>query len=388
MIATHSANNVAAVVGVGNTDWPEDQRAVRAGARPTDAYGYGAIALQRALADAGIDKSEVDGLITAPYTPVERAAELYGINPRWASVSDAMQSVLTATMAISSGLCEVVALVLGFNQRSAGFKYGGTGTLGAASNLSYVYHEPWGLTSQGALYALMYRRYMELHGTSEADLGQVAVAQRQWAVGNPRAVMRKPITIEDYLASAYVAEPLHIFDYCLINDGGVALIIAEKERAKRISKRPVTIRAIGRADMHDQSTTLKPRLLDFYHPGHTLVSQQVYDAVGIGPHDMDAVQIYDSFSPHIPVALEGFGFCTVGEGCRYIAETGIGPGGRLPVNTSGGHLSESYMQGWNHQIEAVRQVRGDAATQVPNCRNVQYISDVVGKVFSIIYGVD
>ncbi len=388
MTFKHSANGIAAVVGVGNTDWPKDYRAVRAGERPTDAYGYGAIALQRALADAGIDKSEVDGLITAPYTPVERAAELYGINPRWGSVSDAMQSVLTATMAISAGLCEVVALVLGFNQRSGGFKYGGTGTSGAASNLSYAYHEPWGLTSQGALYALMYRRYMELHGTSEADLGQVAVAQRQWAAGNPNAVMRKPITIDDYLASAYVAEPLHIYDYCMINDGGVALIIAEKDRARRISSRAVTIRAIGRADMHDQSTTLKPRLLDFYHPGHSLVSRQVYDAVGMGPDDMDAVQIYDSFSPHIPVALEGFGFCRVGEGCRFIAETGIGPGGRLPVNTSGGHLSESYMQGWAHQIEAVRQVRGDAATQVPNCRNVQYISDVVGKVYSIIYGVD
>src|SRR5690606_39990586 len=219
MSSRHSANGVAAVVGVGNTDWPEDYRRVRAGERPTDAYGYGAIALQRALADAGIDKSEVDGLITAPYTPVERAAELYGINPRWGSVSDAMQSVLTATMAISAGLCEVVALVLGFNQRSAGYKYGGTGTSGAANNLSYAYHEPWGLTSQGALYALMYRRYMELHGATEADLGQVAVAQRQWAAGNPNAVMRKTITIEDYLASAYIAEPLHIYDYCMINDG-------------------------------------------------------------------------------------------------------------------------------------------------------------------------
>src|SRR5690606_8729742 len=161
MSSRHSANGVAAVVGVGNTDWPEDYRRVRAGERPTDAYGYGAIALQRALADAGIDKSEIDGLITAPYTPVERVAELYGINPRWASVSDAMQSVLTAVMAISAGLCEVVALVLGFNQRSGGFKYGGTGTLGAASNPSYAYPEPSRLTAQGAPYAVSYRRSIE-----------------------------------------------------------------------------------------------------------------------------------------------------------------------------------------------------------------------------------
>jgi len=103
---------------------------------------------------------------------------------------------------------------------------------------------------------------------------------------------------------------------------------------------------------------------------------------------MDALQVYDSFSPHILFALEGFGYCGVGEAASYIARRGIGVGGQLPINTGGGHLSESYMQGWNHQIEAVRQVRGGLGErQVPDCRYVQYTSDVAGKAMSIIYGI-
>jgi acetyl-CoA acetyltransferase len=207
-------------------------------------------------------------------------------------------------------------------------------------------------------------------------------------VGNPAAVMKKPITLDDYLGAEFIAEPLRLYDYCMINDGGVALIIAEAGRAKRIAGgRAVPIRAVGRADMNEDATSLKPRLIDFYRPGQGLCAEQVYAMAGLGPTDIDGVLIYDSFSCHIPFALEGFGFCGIGEAGRLIRETGIGPGGRLPVNSHGGHLSESYMQGWGHQLEAVRRVRGEAAgPQYERCRHVQYISDVGGNVFSIIYG--
>ncbi len=108
---------------------------------------------------------------------------------------------------------------------------------------------------------------------------------------------------------------------------------------------------------------------------------------GVGPKDVDVLLVYDSFSCHIPFALEGFGYCGIGEAGKFMAETGIGPGGKLPVNTGGGHLSESYMQGWNHQIEAVRQLRGgEGERQAPNCRYVHYVSDVAGKVVSLMYG--
>lgn len=383
-----SLANVAAVVGVGHTDWRADYKAVRDGGKPFDCYGYGAVALRRALDDAGLSRTDIDGLIVGPTTSYERSAELYGLNPRWGGQADAVQSVITAAMAIKSGLAEVVALVYGNDQRSAKTQYGGPQAMGGEANLSYVYHTPWGLTSQGALYGLMYRRYMEVTGATEADLGAVAVGQRQWSSHNPHALMRKAITIEDYLASAYIAEPLHLYDYCLINDGGVALIVCEASRAKKAKKRPVGIKAVARSDMHDESTTLKPRLIDFYHPGHHVVADAVYNMAGLGPKDIDVLQVYDSFSCHIVFALEGFGFCPEGGAGAFMRTAGIGPGGKLPINTSGGHLSESYMQGWNHQVECVRQLRGEAALTVGNCRHVQYVSDVVGKVFSIIYGVE
>jgi len=380
-----------AVVGIGQTDWVGDYARVRAGEKPTDSYGYGAAAFRAALADADIMRDEVDGLIVGPTTAYERMGEVLGIDPRWGGQADAVQAVVQAVMAIRCGMAEVVALVYGNNQRSAAVQYGGPEAMGGDAFMSYVYHAPWGLTSQGALYALMWQRYMALNGANEADLGQVAVGQRAWAMLNERAIMRKPLSAEEYAASAYVAEPLHLFDYCLINDGGVALIVAEASRAAAIAKRsghrPAFIHGVGRADMNRHATSLGPRLLEFYRPAQKLASEQLYAMAGVGPQDVDALLIYDSFSCHVPFALEGFGYCGTGEAGAFIRRTGIGPGGRLPLNTGGGHLSESYMQGWNHQIEAVRQLRGrEGARQVPECRHVHYASDVAGKAVTIMYG--
>jgi len=386
-----STSSISAVVGVGHTDWVEDYKRVRSGEKPHDSYGYATQAFNCALRDAGIARDEVDGLIVGPTTAYERMGEILNIDPRWGGQADAIQAVLQAVLAIKSGMAEVIALVYGNDQRSAAVQYGGPEAMGGGAFLSYVYHSAWGLTSQGALYALMYQRYKELNGLDDSTLGQVAVAQRQWASLNPNAIMRKPITMEDYLGSAYIAEPLHLYDYCLINDGGVALIIMEAERARKAAAKsgtkPVYIRGIGRADLNSKATSLGPRLLDFYLPAQNKAAKQVFDAAGLGPKDIDALMVYDSFSPHILFALEGFGYCGVGEAGEFIARNGIGVGGKLPINTGGGHLSESYMQGWNHQVEAVRQVRGGLGNrQVPNCRHVQYTSDVAGKAMSVIYG--
>lgn len=380
-------HRVAAVLGVGHSDWVGDHRRVRAGEKPHDSYGYGAVAFCEALKDAGIDRSEIDGLIVGPTTAYERVGEVLGLNVRWGGQADAMLGIMEACMAIKAGLCEVVALVYGNDQRSAAVNYGGSNAQGGNAFLSYVYHAPWGFTSQGALYAMMFRRFMECEGLTEAELGEVAVAQRLAASLNPNALMRKTITIEDYLASDYICEPLHLFDYCLINDGGVALIVAEHARGKKISDRAVTIEGVGRSDLNHNSTSLKPRLIDYYRSAQGAVAEQVFAMASLGPEDMDALQIYDSFSCHIPLALEGYGYCRLGEAGKFMREHGISLAKGLPVNTGGGHLSESYMQGWNHQIEAVRQVRGEGgARQVPDCRHVHYSSDVAGKAVSIIYG--
>jgi acetyl-CoA acetyltransferase len=382
-----SLKRVAAVVGVGHSDWVGDWKRVRAGERPDDSYGYATTAFRNALADAGLARDRIDGLIVGPTTAYERMAEVLNLNVRWGDQADAVLSVVQACMAIETGQADIVALVYGNDQRSIGLQYGGPQAMGGDMFLSYVYHAPWGMTSQGALYALMFRRYAELYGVTEAELAEVAVAQRAFASVNPNAIQRKAITVDDYLAAPYIAEPLRLFDYCLINDGGVALILAEAELAKRISERPVYIEAVGRYDLNEGATSLEPRLTDFYRPAQQAVAEQIFGTTGFGPDGIDVLQVYDSFSVHIPLALEGYGYCPVGEAGRFMREQGIGPRGRLPTNTSGGHLSESYMQGWNHQIEAVRQVRGEGgARQVENCRRVHYTSDVAGKAVSIIYG--
>lgn len=374
-----------AIVGVGDTDYAEDYARARGGEAYEDCYGYGALAFRRALADCGLARKDIDELIVGPTLSSERAGEILGINPSWSSQADAVNAVLQGALALHSGVAECVALVYGNDQRTAGTKYGGP-TARGEQFLSYVYYAPWGMTSQGALYAMMVRRYMELQGLRPEQLAEVALAQRQFAQLNPNAVMREPLDLTTYLAAKYICDPLRIFDYCLVNDGGVALIMTTAQRAKTLKKKPVVISGVGRSDMNKDATSLWPRLLDFYHTSHARAATEVYDMAGVGPGDIDVVGIYDSFSPHVVFALEGFGFFKPGEFAKFSAGGTMRLGGRLPVNTSGGHLSESYMQGWNYQIELVRQLRGEAGErQVPRARKGQYLSDVAGKAISIIY---
>jgi acetyl-CoA acetyltransferase len=384
---TNRLKRAAAVVGIGHTDWPGDWAAARRDEKPADSYGYGVRAFRAALDDAGLTRDDIDGLIVGPTTAYERMSEVLGINPRWGDQADAVLSVAQAVSAVESGLAETIALVYGNDQRTAKIQYGGPQAMGGDLFLSYVYHAPWGMTSQGALYALTFQAYKAARGFEDADLGQVAVAQRAWASLNPNAVMRKRITLDDYMASKHICAPLRLYDYCMINDGGVALIITSRDRAKRAKQKPVYIESLGRRDLNAGATSLEPRIAEFYLPAQQDCARQAFNAAGIGPRDIDVFQVYDSFSVHVPLALEGYGYCEVGEAGRFLREKGIGPGGALPTNTSGGHLSETYMQGWAHQIECVRQLRGDCGErQVRDARFAHYTSDVAGKAVSIIYG--
>ncbi|MES9541470.1 thiolase family protein [Actinomadura sp. NPDC000600] len=378
--------DTVAIVGVGETDYPSDYTRARRGERHQDAYGHASIAFRRALRDAGLARHDIDGLVAGPTLAGERLGEVLGMDVRWADQADAVQAVLKAAMAIHSGVAECVALVYGNDQRTAGTAYGGRNAMGGDRHLAYTYYAPWGLTSQGALYALLANRYLATVGLTERDLGAVAVAQRSFARLSPNAVMRKPLSIEEYLAARYICEPLRLYDYCLVNDGGVALIVTTAERARRLGRPAVLLSGIGRSDHNRGATSLRPRLEHFYRPAQRQAAEQVYGMAGIGPSDVNVLQIYDSFSVHVPLALEGFGFCADGEVGRLLASGDLAPGGRLPVNTSGGHLSGSYMQGWGHQVECVRQLRGDAGdAQTPDAVTAQYISDVAGKVTSLIY---
>src|SRR3546814_482260 len=182
----------ASVVGVGHTVCVGDSARTRAGEQPADSYGFAVRAFVQALGDAGISRDEVGGLITGPRTAYERMGEVLGLDPRWGGQADAVTAVVMAATAIHAGLAEVVALVYGTDQRSAKVQYGGPQAMGGDSYLAYIYHSPWGLTSQGALYALMFQRYKHVHGVTDRDLGEVAVAQRLAHSLHPNALLTTP----------------------------------------------------------------------------------------------------------------------------------------------------------------------------------------------------
>jgi acetyl-CoA acetyltransferase len=382
------------VVGVGESDYLNDYRAgakgnaTEKGSGAMNSYQLAATALRRALDDAGLTKDDIDGLVVGGPMSTERTCEVLGINASWCVSGDAPRGIVAAVQAINAGLCHIVALVYGNAQRSMDTAYGGPRASGAGI-LSYVYYAPWGMTSQGGLYSMMFRRHQLVYGTTEEQLGAVAVAFRKHASMNPNAVMyEKPITIEDYMNSRYISEPFHLFDYCLINDGGVAFIIQRADMAKNTKHTPINISGLGWSELDVDSTQLRPRLKDFYYPAHHNVREQIYPMAGVTPKDVDVYATYDSFSTHLLFSLEGFGFCKEGEGGAFIQGGRIEIGGELPCNTSGGMLSESYMQSWNHQPELIRQLRHQyegTERQVNGAEVAQYVHDVAGKCLSVIY---
>ena len=232
-----------------------------------------------------------------------------------------------------------------------------------------LYDSVYGMASPGAQYSLAFTRYQHLYGGTEEQLGSIAVAFRKHARLNPRAIMQQPMTIEDYLAARYIAQPLRLFDYCLVNDGAVAYVVTSAERARDLRQKPVLIGGTaGRANFREWYVDL-----DFWAAACASMKRDLMDPLGVGPEDIDSVQVYDNFSVSVLWGLEGFGFAPQGEGLEWIQDGRIELGGELPINTSGGMLSEAYLQGWNQHAESVRQLRGEAGPrQVPDCQRILY----------------
>jgi acetyl-CoA acetyltransferase len=332
----------------------------------SDSYGLGADALKLALADAGLERDDIDGLLVCRIPSYERFALMTGINPQFCLPIDmagrfASVSVMVAAQAIATGAAKTVALVYGNNGRSNRMYYGGAE--GGQWN-------PWGMTSPGATHAMMYRAYMNQFNVCTEPLGHIAVAFRKHASLNPAAVMRTPITLDDHKNARPICEPLKLLDYCQINDGGVALIMTSAQRAKDLRKTPVYISGYARQDVFDDAA---PRL-DYWYPVLQKVSSQVYARAGLTRSDIDGLMIYDNFTPTVMFTLEGLGFCKQGESFDFVKDGGLELGrGHMPTNTNGGHLSDSYMQGWGLIAEAAQQVRGECGErQIPNAKAIQY----------------
>ncbi|MFZ4759281.1 MAG: thiolase family protein [Burkholderiaceae bacterium] len=362
-------SGTTAIVGVGAT--PQ-------GTFPdTDVYTLAVRAFRAALDDAGLAKEEVDGLFVQGPGGVSftRFGEMVGIDPVVGGNFDVGglatgPLIQHAAMLVHTGMCRTVALVYGNASRTEGRRFGGdTSTSPGREYSSAFYH--LGLTSPGAASAFQARLHFGTYGTTPEQLAAVPIAQRRHAMLNPLAIRREPLTLEQYLAARYVCEPLRVPDYCLINDGGIALIVTSAERARDLKQRPAYIEGIGRHDTYRGSSLPN---LGLWRDTMPKAAEMVYGMAGVGRNDVDALMVYDSFSINIWLTLENFGFCAPGEAGAFTQGGRIELGGALPVNTHGGHLAESYMQGWLHQVEAVRQLRGDCGPrQVPDARLVQYV---------------
>ena len=233
---------------------------------------------------------------------------------------------------------------------------------------------------------MMFKAHQLMYGSTEEQLGAVAVTLRKHAVLNENAVMRDPLTIDDYMESRYICRPLHIFDFCLVNDGGVALILRRADMAQDLPHTPVLVSGFGRATAEIGATQLRDRMFDLYHAVLNASGEQCFSMAQMATGDVDHFQTYDAFSIHLPINLEGFGFCKPGEGMEFIQDGRIEIGGELPCNTSGSMLSESYMQSWNHQVEAVRQLRHEAGNrQVEGVETSMYCHHGSGGAYSIMY---
>ncbi|MFF3574545.1 thiolase C-terminal domain-containing protein [Nocardia jiangxiensis] len=312
-----------------------------------------------ALADAGIDLSDIDGLVTCkPPLSADNAGidedmgYLLGINPAFSTTLEYGAcgfSLHLAAMAIQAGLANTVLLTYGTNQRSAKANF--ATPIGGAANWS----ELAGFIHVAGPAAMAFRRHMAKYGTTEDQLGWVSVAQREWAAKNPRAIFRKSMTIEDYLASPYVVAPLRRADLTMISDGGAAVVMTTAERARDLSTKPIYLASMAQqsAMRNDQNPDklMRPWIAD--------IASRVYADAGLAPHDIDLAYLQDATSVWVLQQLEWYGFCGVGEAGAFVAEGHTRPGGSLPVNTNGGQLSEAYMWNWLHLYECVQQLRGE-----------------------------
>jgi acetyl-CoA acetyltransferase len=367
----------AAIVGIGCSRFgrglPESQLALAA------------IAFKAALADAGLERADVDGLsihLGWPLGPdYDRVAEAFGLDIRYVNqswlhgrfVTNALQH---AALAVSAGLANVVACVTAVSfTRERGF-LGGPGDIEGNREEGGTHGEapPYGLTAPAGGAAIAMQRYMHLYGATSKQLAAVPIAMRQHASKNPAAIMRAPLTVEAHQSSRMVVDPLRLFDCCLISDGAAVVLIARRERARDLKQKPVRVAGMQGTRAGREEFIFAPRGLGINQQSGTRtaarpVDMEVFAHAGVTHAHVQGFYTYDAFSPLVLFALERFGYCGPGEAAAFVQGGRIELGGALPVNTSGGLLSEAHVAGWNSICEMVRQLRGTAgATQIANAQ--------------------
>jgi acetyl-CoA acetyltransferase len=327
---------------------------------------FAAEAVRLAAADAGIALEQLDGLLVSPgigqdvHLDLQRSLALRDLAllaEVQAFGATAAAMVALAAMAVQSGTVDMVACVFADAPlHGPGVPATAYGAPQAASGWTGL-RAASGVLGANPMYALAARRHMDRFGTTNDHFGTIAVAQRQWAALNPRAQMRAPLTLQDYHASRWIAEPFHLLDCCLISNGGAAVIVTSAGRAASLAQPAVHV--LGWAQAHPGR--FLERDDDFgLVSGAAKSGPAALKMAGVTLHDIDVVQLYDCYTFTVLITLEDYGFCAKGEGGPFVASGVLGPHGSLRLNTGGGQLSGYYLWGMTPLTEAVIQARGHA----------------------------
>lgn len=386
-----SLRNQAAIAGIGLTEFSKNSG--------VSELSLADQCIKAACDDAGLDPSEVDGLVsyTLDSTDEIEVARAVGTGDLklFSKINygggAAVGTILQAVMAVATGVANNVICWRAMNGRSGQrMGQGVSGNIISSDLIHWSWYLPYGMLTPGSWIAMIANKYMHKYGVTAEDLGRVAISQRNYAQRNERAFFYgKPLTMEEYLGSRMIAEPLRLYDFCQETDGGCAILVTSRERARDLRQKPAVIRGVVQASTQgqEQMTSFYRRELDSL-PEMEMAARLVYQQSGLGPDDIDAACLYDAFTSEIIMQLESFGFCGRGEGKELVREGALDIDGRLPNNTHGGLLSEGYIHGMNNIAEGARLIRGTSTSQPASVNHVLISSGVGVPTGAMILGHD
>jgi len=373
----------AAIVGIGRSQYgrflPESQ------------LKLGATALKGALADSGLERSDIDGLSLHMGWPLgldyDQIAEGYGLDIRyvtqmWTHGRFIAYTLQHAALAVISGMADVVACVTAISFTRERGILGGPGDMEGLREGGGTHGEspPYGLTAPAAGAALAYQRYMALYGATSEQLAAVPIAFRKHARLNPHAYTygKGELTVAEHQSQRMIIDPLRLFDCSLISDGAVVILVTSAERARDLKQKPVYISAMQGLRTGREEFIFAPRGMGLNQQSGTRTAADerdlaVYRGAGIAREDIHGLYTYDAFSPLPLFVLERFGFCAPGEAAGWAQNGRIELGGELPMNTSGGLLCEGHIGGWNSVYEIASQLRGTCGErQIKDAKHLQW----------------